>query len=243
MNPLETRTQVQIGGHANTIQFSQETITKTSLSSEISFYLNLPLKLVPFTPKLISFSDTSLTLENLTLNFVSPCIIDLKLGTRLYSDIVPDSKKLKMLQTAIDTTSFLLGIRLVGAQIIHDESNTDIIVDRDFGKSLNSDTLSSGILKCFTNSNGNLVSRWVIELILEKLTRIEEIFRELDGFRFYGGSILIVYEGNVAWTSEINKNAVVLKLIDFAHSQLDAEGVDVGALKGIETLKLILERL
>ena len=57
------------------------------------------------------------------------------------------------------------------------------------------------------------------------------------GIAFYGGSILIVYEGDNAYSTVSEPPAV--KMIDFAHV-CRKHGGDEGYLKGINTLLAIL---
>merc|ERR1719192_2950696 len=56
-------------------------------------------------------------LENLTSQYRHPCVLDLKLGTRLHGDNASDSKKMSHLAKVASTTSGVLGLRLGGMQM------------------------------------------------------------------------------------------------------------------------------
>ena len=64
------------------------------------------------------FFPEHIILENLTGKYKHPCVVDLKLGTRTYSDIMSDEKKQKHSMRCASTTSGSLGVRLGGMQVL-----------------------------------------------------------------------------------------------------------------------------
>lgn len=56
-------------------------------------------------------------LENLVANFEYPCIIDLKMGTRLHDDNATETKKQSHESKVNETTSGALGLRITGIQV------------------------------------------------------------------------------------------------------------------------------
>lgn len=56
-------------------------------------------------------------LENLVANFEYPCIMDLKMGTRLHDDNATESKKQSHESKVNETTSGALGLRITGIQV------------------------------------------------------------------------------------------------------------------------------
>lgn len=86
----------------------------------------------------------------------------------------------------------------------------------------------------------------LIEIIKIRLKRLEEIIRNMDGWRFFSSSLLILYDG-----AESSKSKVDIKMIDFTRStngkfQDDTvihDGPDNGYLQGINTLIDIFETL
>ena len=59
----------------------------------------------------------SIVFEYLANTFLKPNILDIKLGTRLYSDDASEEKKARMIKTAANTTSLTTGVRLTGFQV------------------------------------------------------------------------------------------------------------------------------
>ena len=75
------------------------------------------LQLVVMHIHLIQFRTVDcLVLENLTCKYRYPCIMDLKMGTRSYSDDDNESEKRRK-TTYARTTSHSLGTRLCGMQV------------------------------------------------------------------------------------------------------------------------------
>ena len=56
-------------------------------------------------------------LENLTSDFEYPCIMDLKMGTRLHDDHATQTKKQSHESKVNETTSGALGLRVTGIQV------------------------------------------------------------------------------------------------------------------------------
>ena len=56
-------------------------------------------------------------LENISHSFLKPNILDIKLGTVLYDESASEEKRLRMIKTAKQTTSFETGVRLTGFQV------------------------------------------------------------------------------------------------------------------------------
>ena len=62
-------------------------------------------------------------LENLVANFEYPCIMDLKMGTRLHDDNATETKKQSHESKVNETTSGALGLRITGIQVIYIHTN------------------------------------------------------------------------------------------------------------------------
>ncbi|CAG8520328.1 1059_t:CDS:2 [Racocetra fulgida] len=89
-----------------------------------------------------------------------------------------------------------------------------------------------------------------IPVILRKLRRLAKIIRKLSNYRFYGSSLLLIYDGD-----ENNPRDIDVKIIDFAHCTTGKdylpeeflnpphEGCDKGYLLGLKNLCQSFERI
>ena len=57
-------------------------------------------------------------LENVAHRFSTPCILDLKMGTRHHGDDAPSDKRERQIAKAEQSTSKTLGIRAGGMQVL-----------------------------------------------------------------------------------------------------------------------------
>ena len=133
-------------------------------------------------------------LENLTTQYRQPCVLDLKLGTRLHGDNASDSKKMSHLAKVASTTSGLLGLRLGGMQMYQVSLGRYICRNKLYGRSLSADGLKNAVRQFFCN--GLLVRTDVIRALVAKLLKLQKLLRSLDTFRFYSSSLLVIYDGN-----------------------------------------------
>jgi len=92
--------------------------------------------------------------------------------------------------------------------------------------------------------NGEHIITHHIPTIVRKLRCLAKIIRSLDNYRFYASSLLLIYDGNEANSSEID-----IKIIDFAHCTTGNDhrpeevryppthkGFDIGYLVGLKNL-------
>ncbi|KAI7883188.1 SAICAR synthase-like protein [Lichtheimia hyalospora FSU 10163] len=93
--------------------------------------------------------DENLCLENVLHGFTRPCVLDLKLGTRLYDNDATAEKREKMQKNAKGTTSETLGIRISGMKVYNTIDRTWAIYDKQFGRSRTADTILDGLLAFF----------------------------------------------------------------------------------------------
>ncbi|CDH51754.1 arginine metabolism regulation protein iii [Lichtheimia corymbifera JMRC:FSU:9682] len=93
--------------------------------------------------------DENLCLENVLHGFTRPCVLDLKLGTRLYDDDATPEKREKMQKNAKGTTSEELGIRISGMKVYNTIDRAWAIYDKQFGRSRTADTILDGLLSFF----------------------------------------------------------------------------------------------
>jgi inositol-hexakisphosphate kinase len=149
-------------------------------------------------------------LENVTAKFHHPCILDLKMGKRQHADIDSDKKRLSKIQKCESSTSSTLGVRLCGMQVYQIDNSRYIFTDKYCGRSLTVDGFRSALGEFFDNGQSKRLD--VLPEILERLQSLYETINSLLKYRFYSGSLLIVYDGFT------QSNLIDIRMIDFAHS-------------------------
>jgi hypothetical protein len=70
-----------------------------------------------FILSLILYSLQHLCLENILNGFTRPCIMDIKLGYKIYEDTADEAKRNKMIKNARGTTIESLGLRISGMKV------------------------------------------------------------------------------------------------------------------------------
>lgn len=95
--------------------------------------------------------------------------------------------------------------------------------------------------------NGSFQRLDILPQLIQRLQALHETISSLARYRFYSGSLLIVYDGS------IQSNQIDVRMIDFAHttcsvdvtdeSVADETGPDRGYLHGIECLIDVFEKI
>jgi 1D-myo-inositol-tetrakisphosphate 5-kinase/inositol-polyphosphate multikinase len=212
----------------------------------------------------------SLVLENLSHPFSKPNILDIKLGTVLYDESASPEKVERMIATAKNTTSLESGVRLTGFQVYDNTTGKAVNTPKSYGKSIKVSELAEGIAKFFpsTSTEGLPIPVLlpILREILADVKDIREAYSELE-LRMIGGSLLIIYEGDIEKAKEGVKKIeegdpeedqededdeddeekgtglpFVVKLIDFAHTRhVVGQGPDECVLIGMDTAIRLLE--
>lgn len=81
----------------------------------------------------------------------------------------------------------------------------------------------------------------VLELLLERIKALRQVIESLSGIRFWGASLLLIYDGEIVNRAEEASQPVKVdvRMIDFAHSHSDIDAfptADDGYLVGLTNL-------
>ena len=187
-----------------------------------------------------------LVLENLLATFKRPCVLDLKLGTRQHSDSASAEKIKKSIKKCKETTSADLGLRVCGMRIYTGTGTTPQAWSKAYGKNLTTDTFANALETFFSASGTSHIRKEVISRVDSACDKLIGVLENLQGYRFYSSSILIVYDGDAA------NDSAVLRMIDFTNATMPPVGAgdecyaargtpvtgpDDGAVLGLQCLR------
>merc|ERR550517_2269135 len=200
----------QVGGHVSMKILNERYVCKPLNIRELSFYQNLPAELsllVPTYHGTVSLDSDSqprsssgssgvsehIVLENLTIGYKKPCVLDLKMGTRMYGDFATEAKIQSQSKKSLKSTSAKLGVRFCGSQRFSVTKNNFEKLDKYVGRKA-TETEFKELLANFFFNNGFLRTDIICKVISE-IHKMRLKLKLLDGFRFYSSSLLIIYEG------------------------------------------------
>lgn len=190
-------------------------------------------------------------LENLTSKFKFPCVLDVKVGTRLYDDNADAKKRERCNAKAASTTTMALGVRICGMQVYNPKSGKYLCQDKYHGRSLTPKTISEALRQYFELNSGNPLvssrSRDIIFGFVERIQKLQQVVTNQKGMRFYSSSLLLMYDGD---PSNDSPN-IDIRMIDFAHTTFSSknspltenERPDEGYLFGLKNLETRLSAL
>ena len=92
-----------------------------------------------------------LMLENIASRYHLPCILDLKMGTRMHGDDASDEKRHRQMAKCAATTSASLGVRVCGMQVYQADLGVYLMKDKYWGRKLDEDGLRGALRQFFFN--------------------------------------------------------------------------------------------
>ncbi|KAL7547364.1 hypothetical protein ACHAWF_010677 [Thalassiosira exigua] len=197
----------------------------------------------PHLSRATSLRKPHLLLQNLTIPYRHPNIIDIKMGTQTFEPAAPISKQTR--EAAKYPQQLEFGFRIVGMKVYCPSSDDYIYWDKKFGVNLKTQEEVVHALKTFFRcgeaGRDTSYAQHVVNCVVSQLAQIKNWFaKENRTLAFYASSILIVYDGIEPTDAPFAYQEPILKMIDFAHVCRQSGG-DQGYLKGIKNLCNVLE--
>lgn len=179
-------------------------------------------------------------LEDIASRFRKPCIMDVKVGKRVWDDFAERDKIERELKKfpAQET----IGFRIIGMRVFR---QTDYVYfNKEFGRSVTLDTSLGALREFFLDGSG--IRDDVITTLIGQLHQYREWVESQKSFKLFATSLLIVYEGDTSALCESAYDLLDVRLVDFAHAysrDSSEDGPDENFLFGLKSFISYLDRL
>ncbi|KAJ2236960.1 hypothetical protein IWW45_001359 [Coemansia sp. RSA 485] len=210
--------------------------------------------------------ESLLCLENLVCGFESPCVMDIKIGTRMHDIDATPEKAARMKAKADERTAIKIGFAVSGMSQPGQPTRT-----MDWAIKLTTETVVTEALVPFfataESAIGSEYRRFIINQFITEVKEYRDVIRSSET-RMYSSSLLLIYDTSKSRyarflqknTSDHGKDQVQdenedeepentdalfdMRAIDFAHSHwVPGQGPDEQYLFGLDNLINILQQL
>lgn len=221
--------------------FYQE-VNDTSASPEVAEFLS-------YIPQFFGTCNKNggeyMMIENLIGSMKKPCIMDIKVGAKTYGPDASEAKKVQQ-DAKFSGTKIPFGFSVLGMSVYQGENKEEVLVkSKDYGKGLNEENITEFVNNYFDKDNATSKTHILLENIIEKLEKIQELFAKQTSFHIFASSILFVYDAaaliDEEGSEEDIKDGNVVKMIDFAHPFPGNGEIDENYLKGVNNLLKIVK--
>ena len=168
-----------------------------------------------------------LAISNAAAGITRPCVLDVKLGARLWDDAAPVAKRQKLDEVSNSTTSGSLGFRVAGMKVWVgadvEQAKEEHCENKDgyktytkmYGRAFTKETVKGAFESFLGGLDGAKLKRKHAKLVRDRIIReLESIEYTLQNeeSRMYSASILMIYEGDNAALEkalEVERDAAV----------------------------------
>ena len=197
---------------------------------EVKFYENVNTSEDPEVAKFLRFipsyfgnctkkDDKFMMIENLTQGMKKPCIVDVKVGAKTYGPDASQEKREKS-DAAYKGTKIPFGFSVLGMSVYMGDKKEEFkVLNKEFGKQLTKDNINDFLQIYFDEETQTEKTGQIIRIFIKKLEDIQKFYSEQRQFHIFGSSLLFVYDADSLNdpVKDDLEEAVVLKMIDFAH--------------------------
>lgn len=180
-------------------------------------------------------------LRNALADMREPCVMDLKMGTRLYGDDVVEPMEIEQKEIkACTRSSKSHGFHISGMfrwvrgrhKAAYLQENVAHMLKKD-------DDLVSAFALYFNRIPHREVACSVIDKLITKLMALRSLFERQKALAFYGTSLLFVFDAHARKREDVIESANVY-MIDLSHVSYNTGCIDSGYLLGLRTVIILL---